>query len=197
MYIITGLGRSGTSFLATIFTKIGYQMGVWSNELSAGYELEETTIINKHIIAGDGGENFLLKDVSERVIVTKDPRFMFTLNKWIVSGAKIDGIFYCSRDYNDILKSTSKSLAGNMGLFIGLDLEIQIEFMKSFERLFFSICDKYFIPIWKISYPESTIDYNQIKCLNNIVNDEVLLTNAWNEVNNEWNNIKGDNCEHF
>jgi hypothetical protein len=51
MYIITGLGRSGTSFIAEIFHNLGYDMGKHHADIDAGYEHPNITSFN-HMLLG-------------------------------------------------------------------------------------------------------------------------------------------------
>ena len=99
MYIITGFGRSGTSFIAEIFKECGYNMGhLYNDKIKAGWELHEIVSINKSILTGDywGEEDIQnqMRTLSNEVKVVKDPKFIITLKHWIDAGANIEGIFF-------------------------------------------------------------------------------------------------------
>lgn len=76
--IITGFGRSGTSFLALFFQKLGFSVGgSWNNEIDGGMEASEGSdifrYVNKNRLSKEEILNFILNMKKE---VTKNPRFL-------------------------------------------------------------------------------------------------------------------------
>lgn len=151
MYIITGFGRTGTSIVAGIYDELGYAQGVWSEEFRGGYEGTTATEWNKRILSSyydpAMGDDQKLREISEDLIICKDPRFMSTLGTWIEAGSRIDGIIYCDRNKSDAIQAGSLS---------GLKLvseDLNILYRTIVERMLFNLADKHDIPVLILSYP--------------------------------------------
>ena len=109
MYIVTGLGRSGTSFVAQILNSCGLFMGQYFNdEVNAGFEHPDVVRLNKKILKGDfwghTSETEEIMRVARTVRAAKDPRFVITLGNWVRAGASIEGVFLCRREIGEILQ---------------------------------------------------------------------------------------------
>lgn len=187
MHIITGIGRSGTSFICTIFKNLGHEMGVWVESVNAGYESKHIGLHNKKILSGDYGgtsteKEALLRD-SKNTFIAKDPRFMFTLGHWIQAGAAIDSIIFCTRSYTNIIESSEKSNAGMMALFNGMSDRGRKNICKAIRANFIKTAKQNNIPICTINYPESVQNYREVRCLFElgIVKDEPALQLAWHK----------------
>lgn len=112
--IITGTGRSGTSFVAKCFQRLGFDLGgSWKPEVRAGLEAPESVAANQQIMAADGGgifpcclrtscildQNWEIRvalDNIERPII-KDPSIANTLDVWIHAD-KVGRVIFCLRD---------------------------------------------------------------------------------------------------
>ena len=137
MYIITGVGRSGTSFIAEILHNCGISMGKYNPSIDAGFELESITAINKTMMDGDywGDASIInrMKTLAAQTRVAKDPRFMMTLGVWITAGVLFDGVYICTRNYTDIIESSEKTNAGLMSMFNGWDVNMKKGIMFNLE----------------------------------------------------------------
>lgn len=159
MLIITGLGRSGTSFIAEIFHNLSYEMGEYNPQIDAGFENPEITTINKLILSGDWwnteAEQAKMREVAEKYYVAKDPRFMITLGTWLKSGVKIDGAIHCKRNLTHIVDSSTRTHAGLMALWYGNEFLCQEMMAATIEYLFVTLCEQNYIPIYPLWYSES------------------------------------------
>ncbi len=92
MLIITGLGRTGTSFIARCFHDCGFDMGgQWFDDKNAGMELFKVVKLNRKIEGGVLSGKVCqdkIKEIFERHPIVKDPRFVFdkshgrVINEW-------------------------------------------------------------------------------------------------------------------
>ena len=184
MYIITGFGRSGTSFISEIFQNAGYKMGQYRKEVDAGFENHAVCQINASLGFSAVLNNDIInkmRNISNNNKIVKDPRFSITLGNWIEANANIEGIFWCYRDFDEILNSTKKSNAGQMQMFRGFD-DIDVkEIMQVLKIAFFNLCNRKEIPLHVINFPESLSDFNQVKCLNAVINNEEHLYKLWKQ----------------
>ena len=57
-----------------------------------------------------------------------------------------------------------------------------LHIMKEIERYSQDICGSYKIPNYHIYYPKSIEDFNEVKILNKVINNEELLKEAWEKV---------------
>lgn len=181
MWIISGIGRSGTSFVAEIFRHCGYYMGEFNKSVRAGYEDKDITRINKMILAGEFLDNNHIQemvDLSSKPIV-KDPRFMITIGHWLLAGAKIEGVLLCRRDIPQIMKSSAQSKAGLAYIFNGLFSYGQIGILESIEEALILTLEEYKVMHYDIWYPRSITEFQEVACLNHFVDDMAALKYAW------------------
>ena len=85
MLLITGLGRTGTSLLASFCKQMGRDpLGKWIESKNAGYEDQELIEINQALYSGD--EDFDLNRIKnyDRT-VAKDPRLFLFSDKDVIS----------------------------------------------------------------------------------------------------------------
>lgn len=184
MHIITGLGRSGTTFIAEIFRNLGYEMGSYYNEeVNAGYENSEVAQINKRIMIGDyWGKSHEIEEmrmVAQKYKVVKDPRFIFTLGIWLQAAAEIQSVFLCSRKLSEIVESSERTNAGNLAMFNAYPLSLKLKFARLFEKNFKALLNHYHINWHIIKYPESVKSFNNVKRLELIEPDTSKLKEAW------------------
>jgi hypothetical protein len=179
VHIITGLGRSGTSFIAEIFQNLGYDMGEYNPAVDAGFEHPEVTAINKAILNGDGWNPYQMKELSQKIFIAKDPRWIITLGLWTKSKCEIDSVIFCARDYDEILKSTGNTNAGMMARFQGWDYYYQIKIMRMLDSGFLDICKRHDILLSIIWFPDSLCNFEAMNPLVKIVGDEQKLYEAW------------------
>lgn len=182
MYIITGFGRSGTSFISEIFQNLGYKMGQYRKEVDAGFENHAVCQINAKLGFSailDNNIKQQMNTVAQNNVIVKDPRFSITLGSWIEAGINIDNIFWCDRDYNDILISSKKSNAGQMQMFRGFTMQSTVPIMRAIRDAIFDLCERSNINIDIIHFPTSLKDFNEVKCLNKVIKDEEKLKDTW------------------
>ncbi len=113
MLLITGTGRSGTSFVAKWFYdmgKIDYDY-IWLNEYSAGLEPSDVTRINGAIFIGNDKKYQTEKEISDAIKkinyrVIKDPLFFYpnVLEYWAKRKKNLS-ILICLRNFEDVYKS--------------------------------------------------------------------------------------------
>ncbi len=132
MIVITGPGRSGTSFMATLYQNLGFDPGgAWNDSIRAG--LEERTVVKMNTMLAEellaplgppprqplGAQRWDLVDklaerhgkklrklALEREVV-KDPRFCWTLRVWVAAGAPIEHIVLTFRKVEDVIGSAA------------------------------------------------------------------------------------------
>ncbi len=176
MYIITGFGRSGTSFVAALVHQLGIPMGQWNNKVKAGYEHPVVGGSNKSILNGDYWgtikEKKKLIELSSTLQIVKDPRFIMTLGVWLDAGAKIDGVLFCKRPHADIIKSSRKTHAGLMVPFMHWDKIECDALMDSLLRGFLKLCSTAQIKVEILPYPEITNDFSKLDPLINVIKQE-------------------------
>jgi len=187
MHIITGLGRSGTSFIAEIINACGIDVGGdYNKEIDAGFEHPDVTRLNKIIISGDywhtEEQKQELRVISQDVQVAKDPRFVFTIGTWLLAGANIDSVYFCERAYKEIFESSNRTWAGSMAILNGMDYGNWLTIAQGLTYAFFEIIDRYAIPRHEISYPESLHNFNKIYSLRALDISEDKLKEAWGKV---------------
>lgn len=128
MIVITGPGRSGTSFLADLYRNLRFDPGGgWQDTIRAGREQKDVVAINSAIMeelnvprAGRAeiGEqrwdsiseqaarySAQMRSIAEAWEVVKDPRFTWTLRAWLEAGAKIDHVVVTLRPIKDVVQS--------------------------------------------------------------------------------------------
>jgi hypothetical protein len=130
LIVITGPGRSGTSFLADLYRKLKFDPGGgWDKNIRAGLEDAETVELNTQIcrdLAAPVGPPpkpalgqqrwHLVPELAEKYgpamhalaakrEVTKDPRFVWTLRVWLEAKAAIDHVVLTFRRVDDVIGS--------------------------------------------------------------------------------------------
>lgn len=183
MYVITGLGRSGTSFIAEIFHNLGYDMGIYNPQIDAGYEHAQIVAHNSRIMTAYPAPiiDADLQACAKEMVIAKDPRFMLALQAWVRAEADIEGVFLCQRDYQDIVESTRKSHAGLMDLFVWMDESKLLDFMQMLESQFILLCIQNKIPIYRMYFPWTIEDFRMVTPLNIIIRDENKLKEIWEQ----------------
>lgn len=196
MVVITGIGRSGTSFTAKVLNEAGacFKGAYFDNSIKAGMESEPMARLNNEIMFGRastveeaisslGIEDF--KTELEDGVFFKDPRFILTLSEWLESGYNIEHIIYCSRDYREIYQS---SLASGHGMAGDPDAGIVILSYTGFvtcfsymEKMFFRIAKQAGVPITFLYYPRSVLDFAEFEKLGSLF-DLKSLKDAWLKV---------------
>lgn len=199
MHIITGIGRSGTSFVSEVCKNLDYDMGSKTNfdTINAGYELSSVVEINEMFIRKHDGEelnneklveiNKSMVDMSNKTAIVKDPRFLLTLNRWAEAGAQIDGIIYCKRDFLEISRSTiAADCNGMLGIFAKRNWSehMMTTVAEMWEIGFLNIANRYGINVDIVSFPDSLVDFNQILPLKCIEPNEDKLYKAWSKAIN-------------
>lgn len=198
MIIITGIGRSGTSFAAKLLDDAGANFkGSWySTEVNAGMEYNEVVRVNQEIYHGRAksvkeaitGLGFArLEEELGRGVMVKDPRFLMTIREWLDSGFDVEHIIYCRRKYEDIYRSSLKSGAGLGGF--GPDA-ISITSFSGFnacfsfaEKMFFYAAEQKGVPVTIIDFPKSLNDFSEVRKLSAFVSIE-KLQGSWGRVRN-------------
>ena len=135
MIVITGPGRSGTSFLADLYRNLGFDPGGgWDKKIRAGREQHEIVEVNSKIysafnapdnpppienfgaqrwdLVGELADEFgpVLRDLASRFDVVKDPRFCWTLRVWLEAKAQVDHVVLSMRRLDEV--QASAKLAG-------------------------------------------------------------------------------------
>jgi hypothetical protein len=191
MIIITGTGRSGTTFLAYLFMKLGYSLGCTQIDFKAvenppfyggGEDLcsvNLNTKIHDLIVPNSGKqktqfENGLrLERLPEAALkfrreilsfphtFIKDPRFSYCLEAWLLTGKPIDLIIDCWRN----LESCGASMI-HSGKHPG-PLSNAIKSMKTIRKVFDDTLNKYknHFDTIKIPFPECLDDPALLKPL--------------------------------
>lgn len=151
MKIITGSGRSGTSFVAQIINKIaGIEGDVkWDKESRAGMETKEIVDMNKMLFflngkdapyanlwlnqAEIGKAKYCAKSVLQKVAENyqqkwvKDPLFSKTLQLWIDCHIDVETVIICTRNVVDSAKSAKKTGKGFEPAHAYADWQIEAE----------------------------------------------------------------------
>jgi hypothetical protein len=195
MIIVTGAGRSGTSFTAKVLCEAGANFkGDWyDDKIRAGMEHPKVANLNKLLRAGSAssleeavsmlGIPEIKSELSGGVVI-KDPKFMLTLDLWLAGGYEIEHIIYCARDYKEIFDSSMKSGRGGIGDINGLFIptyESARIYFTYLERTFFNQAKAAKIPVTIISFPKSAQDFSEIEKLAFLV-DKKNLRDAWEKV---------------
>lgn len=183
MYVITGLGRSGTSFIPEILHNCGYYMVEYNPSVNAVFEHPIISSLNKLIVTGDySGEkefNAQMRKESEETVVVKDPRFITTLGLWLKVGAKINGVFLCSRNFQDLKASSERTNAGFMAIFNCAPFDANMPIMEGLEARLKKLFDVHGILFYHIHFSKSLEDYSEVECLAEIVKDRDSFSMAW------------------
>ncbi len=132
MIIVTGPGRSGTSVLAKIYDRLGFEVpGSWNHDrnVNAGYEVPEVARLNYRMINELGGVHSMpepsfidwqgqekvadrygkeIRAVAKKFKVVKDPRFCITTRLWIMAGVEVDFVAITTRTLDDMRTSRIK-----------------------------------------------------------------------------------------
>ncbi|MBT8763020.1 hypothetical protein KFV02_03645 [Desulfohalobiaceae bacterium Ax17] len=124
MIIVTGSGRSGTSFLCKVLMRCGCHFrGGWDEKIKAGLEDPLIVHFNEELFKNYGLNtvtDFLsdeqvaelaykykipLKKCAQQINFVKDPRFCKTLEVWLKAGAKVEFVIVCLRNISSVVKS--------------------------------------------------------------------------------------------
>ena len=132
MIVITGPGRSGTSFMASLYQNLGFDPGGgWEDDKRAGLEERKIVKMNTELceelgapigppprtplgkqrwnlvskLADKHGKK--LRKLAEERDVVKDPRFCWTLRVWVAAGAPIEHIVLTLRKVEDVIGSAA------------------------------------------------------------------------------------------
>jgi hypothetical protein len=149
--VITGPGRSGTSFLARLYLELGFDPGgAWDGKIRAGFEEAETVALNTEIcgalqapmgnppsaplgsqrwdLVGDLAKQHRsrLHEIAEKHEVVKDPRFCWTLGVWLEAGVPIEHVVLAFRRVDDVIES-----AGHAGMVAMPGSEQERNLMRS------------------------------------------------------------------
>lgn len=158
MHVITGVGRSGTSFIAELFHNSGIEdMGSYMPEIDAGYEHPDIVRINKRMISdfwGSDSDKEELIQVADSLKICKDPRFMATLPRWVVAGANIESVILCLRDYDEIIDNSNKTKAGWLAFFEGWDELSMKDLCRIMNDAIEVFCDKEHIKMNCINFKD-------------------------------------------
>jgi hypothetical protein len=130
--VITGPGRSGTSFMADLYRNLGFDPGGgWEDDKRAGLEERDVVKMNTKLceelgapigppprtalgkqrwdrvaeLADKHGKK--LRKLAESRDVVKDPRFCWTLRVWVAAGAPISHIVLTLRKVEDVIGSAA------------------------------------------------------------------------------------------
>lgn len=184
MVIITGLGRSGSDLIASLYHVMGFYMGKFVGDGRSDYEIDQVKQINHSIMAGDfWGDAHVrttMKGLSNQLKIVKDTRFMVTLGEWIKSGATIDHVILCSRNLDEVLKSSEYSNVGLMAAFNGLSLPRRLELCIIFVQDVMKLCEEHHIPVTRLQYPDMDIEFETVLPLTNIgCTNKDKLERAW------------------
>ncbi len=133
MIVITGPGRSGTSFLANLYRRLGYDTGGgWDRKRRAGREHPDVVEVNELIakelnvplgppfvdtlaqrwdLEDELAERYgdRLRGIAARLPVTKDPRFCWTLGVWARAKAPIEHVVLTLRRSDELQASSRQS----------------------------------------------------------------------------------------
>lgn len=170
MIIITGCGRCGTSVLAQVLQRCGYDFKTdcWRKRARGGLEHKQSVRLNYEIFGSVkllGNEWMNWRDIDNAVVkyrdsilqlpdnleIVKDPRISKTLEVWVRAGLDIDLIIICLRDHWEAAKSAQVWDAAYQPSSAPLD-EIYREFLaRSMNCL--SVCMKHDLNFKLISYP--------------------------------------------
>lgn len=106
--VITGLGRSGTTFLAHVFYNAGFDLGVGPSSIGCnipdgGFELANVSGIGRQ------GHFRLLH---EYPVIIKDPSFASNLNNWLRLGQIPEHVIFVQRDIDSCFRSHLRFLPG-------------------------------------------------------------------------------------
>ncbi|MEX2395071.1 MAG: hypothetical protein WD826_11395 [Actinomycetota bacterium] len=130
MIVISGPGRSGTSFLAALYRELGFDPGGgWRDDIRAGLEAADVVEINSMLCAeinapvgppprpplgqqqwhrvGELADKHgkQLRALAKGRDVAKDPRFAWTLRIWLEAGAEINHVVMTMRKVEDVIGS--------------------------------------------------------------------------------------------
>ncbi len=165
MIVITGSGRSGTSFAAECFQKAGFSVGGdWSARRRAGWENKVVVGINDKLMSVntfmdcEAAMNLPKKTIEEIQAVgsvlkiVKDPRFNRTLEAWVHAGV-IDKVIHMIRPVREVLASD---------LRINESASTTEETVLAVTGSITMACDIHKIPRVVIQYPE-VIDKNNFQ----------------------------------
>ncbi|MHC4092391.1 MAG: hypothetical protein ACYSVY_19320 [Planctomycetota bacterium] len=140
MIIVTGTGRSGTSFLARLFAAMGHKLG---------YGVMAKFHNWRDVNAAE------LQALSRSRDVVKDPFFCYTLGRWAESGAQINWVVVGFRPFREAAESAVKT--GLAAPAVGDVDKTERAFRKRYERL---ICEIgiYELPWVEVAFPRSVRD---------------------------------------
>lgn len=197
MNIITGSGRSGTSFVAKLIYQLD-QKGVsdgliWENDIRAGLEDKLIVDANKQLFAwnnkkrpysiewltlyeqayarqqmAEKGDIDLLNKLYDKTWV-KDPLFSKTLKIWLDSGLKVDHLVLCTRNPHTSMISAKRVNRGFEPADCYSESEIEHE-MNSRQGYLWDIILRYGLPFLIVRYEHMVEDLPIV--LNNLFPDQ-------------------------
>lgn len=175
MKIITGPGRSGTSFVAQIIDKLVGLSGdfLWEEDVRAGMESKEIVDLNKMLFFLNGKDTpystiwlskseidkakylseSILKSMSDRYQGkwVKDPLFSKTLQIWIDCHVDVEMVIICTRKPSKMMESAKRTNRGFEPVGEYQDWEIEAEMLARQGYLWDTIL-RYGIPHLVIRY---------------------------------------------
>ena len=189
-YVISGAGRSGTTFLAHCFLEAGFDLGggtpasIGDKYRPAGGGLEHClfTMINDqvhHLIQEGKSFKSIAEELSEMMNfswpqVVKDPRFTATIEAWGEAGFLPKHLFFCIRDPEQTIKSMENA-------FTWFKEGQRYDFFWQYNLL--SYCLKKDIPITFVLFPRIGRDREYA---NRILGQFIKKEEPWNVVQRVW-----------
>ncbi len=184
-YVITGPGRSGTTFLAHVFQKAGYDLGGVQSEaigknqpIGGGLEDVDFAMVNIRLQKQldilwktKNPDESTMPDINhiaeqERSSfdrawpsVVKDPRFCDTACFWIAAGYKPKHVFLCMRNPAERNASITQMMTGVSPEEIRYINSIQKTYFQYFSvYTFILLCLEHDIPLTLVHYPRIGTD---------------------------------------
>lgn len=178
MKIITGSGRSGTSFVAKIINQLEGLAGaslVWEEDVRAGMEEKAIVDLNKDLFEWNGikrpysdvwlndhqiayakaeiaNSNFVgLLNTDWEGKWVKDPLFSKTLKIWLEMGVHVEHIIVCTRNPHDSMASAKRTNRGFEPAYGYSEEEIEKE-MNTRQGYLWDIILRYALPYSVVRY---------------------------------------------
>lgn len=171
MIVISGTGRSGTSFTARLLSFLGHSLGRGprighrkAGRGLAGGEDAQIAGINKALVNSLPVDPSLLRGVASCKDAVKDPYFCYTLNCWAEAGAKIDLVVVCWRDFTEAAASAVKTGLALVGPGVGRRAAAELSLAQAtelFEERYAQLMraiETHDLPYTKIEFPRSVQD---------------------------------------
>lgn len=185
MKIITGSGRSGTSFVAKIIDQVQGLAGsglLWEPDVRAGMEEKAIVDLNKTLfewngikrpysdvwmndhqiayakaeIAGAGYVDQLNLEWQGKWV--KDPLFSKTLKIWLEMGLQVEHIIVCTRNPHDSMTSSKRTNRGFEPAYGYTEEEIEKE-MNTRQGYLWDIILRYALPYSVVRYEHMLEDF--------------------------------------